>query len=64
MTNRDKGPSHRHRELCNIIAKRLREGQPFVLGCAVTNLEYWENILPLHFPNAKIERHEEGLRIS
>lgn len=64
MTNRERGPSHKHNELRRIIAKRLREGQPFVLGCAINNIGYWESILPLHFPNAKIVKCEEGLRIS
>lgn len=64
MTHRDKGSSHKHNELRKIIAKRLREGQPFVLGCTINNISYWQNILPLHFPDAKIVRCEEGLRIS
>jgi hypothetical protein len=56
--------NHKHTELRKIIAKRLKEGNPFVLGCAPTNVEYWRNILSLHFSHAKVELHEEGLRIS
>lgn len=64
MTHRDKGPSHKHDELRKVIAKRLREKQPFILGCSPTQINYWFNILSLHFSNAKIVECEEGLRIS
>lgn len=55
--------NHCHTELRKIINKRLKDGRVFILGCSVTSVGYWQNILSLHFPNAKIEQHEEGLRI-
>lgn len=56
--------NHKHLELRKVIAKRLKEGNPFILGCSPANVGYWYNILSLHFSNAKIEVHKEGLRVS
>lgn len=61
MTNRS--INHCHTELRKIINKRLKDGKIFIFGCSKASVSYWENILSLHFPNAKIEQHEEGLRI-
>lgn len=53
-----------HKELRKVIREKLKSGRSFVLGCSVTSIDYWKHILQLHFPDAKIEDHEEGLRLS
>lgn len=55
---------HAHRELVHIIRTRLKAGNNMLVGCSLTNVDYWFNILSLHFPDRKIEKLEDGVRVS
>lgn len=56
--------THRHENLMKIINARLKQGNDMLVGCAMTNVEYWYNILKLNYPDRKIEKLEDGVRIS
>lgn len=57
-------PRHRHRELIDLIKLRLKRKQPMLVGCHLSKVDYFYNVLSLHFPDRKIEKLEDGVRVS
>lgn len=55
---------HRHKELLKVINGKLRTGHDMFIGCPLTNVDYWHYVLSLHYPDRKIEKLEDGVRVS